>query len=61
MSRRREDAAALALLERLRASFIELEDIQATAQSEDVGGVVGNINMAVSYIDASIQYLESQS
>lgn len=58
---KRGDAAAIALLERLRAVKDELEDIQATAQNEGVGGVVGNINMAVSYVDPSIQYLEYRS
>jgi hypothetical protein len=57
---RKADVAA-DLLERLRVVKSELEDIQATAQHEGVGGVVGNINMAVSCVDPSIQYLETRS
>jgi hypothetical protein len=62
MSRRgrsRRDDVAADLLERLRVVAEELESIQATAEDAEVGGVVGNINMALSYVTPSISYLEN--
>jgi hypothetical protein len=49
------------LLERLRATVAELEDLKRLAIAESRGGLAGNIDMALSYLRPSVQHLASKA